>query len=63
MLSKFATKRFFLTVGSMIAFTTLIYQGRLHDEWYVIGMLGAIAGNHAEDLLKAWKGSGNAGAA
>ncbi len=57
MFSKFITKRFFLSLGSMVAFTWLCSTGKLTGDTYVLGMLGAIAGNHAQDLIAAWRGN------
>lgn len=54
---KFLTKRFLLSIGAMAAFTWLCSLGKLAGEPYVLGMLGAIAGNHAQDLIAAWRGN------
>ena len=41
----------------MVAFTWLCSNGKLTGDTYVLGMLGAIAGNHAQDLIAAWRGN------
>lgn len=54
---KFLTKRFLLSVAGMIAFTWLANEDKLTAEWYTLGILGCIAGNHAQDLIAAWRGN------
>lgn len=55
---KFLTKRFLLSVAAMVAFTWLCDNGKLTGDTYVLGMLGAIAGNHAQDLIAAYRTPG-----
>lgn len=56
---KFLTKRFVLSVGAMGATVWLMFTGHMTAEWYGLTMLGCIAGHHAEDLIKAWRGNAN----
>lgn len=57
MLSKFTTKKFFFSLLGLILATVLTYQGHMTGEVWVYALAVIIAGHHAEDLIKAWRGT------
>ena len=50
------TTRKVLTYVSIVIATTMVYTGRMSDSVWVYAMAVFIAGHHAADLIKAWKG-------
>lgn len=48
---------FFSVLGLGLA-TGLVYTGKLGGEQWVYALAIVIAGHHAEDIIKAWKGGG-----
>ena len=51
----FTTRKVLTYVGITIA-TTALWKGKLSDSAWVYAMAVFIAGHHAADLIKAWKG-------
>ena len=51
------TTRKVLTYLSIIIATTMVYTGKMSDGVWVYAMAVFIAGHHAADLIKAWKGN------
>lgn len=52
----FTTRKVLTYVGISIA-TTMVYTGKMTDGVWVYAMAVFIAGHHAADLIKAWKGT------
>lgn len=57
MLSKWFTTRKVLTYVSIAIATTALWAGKLSGETWVFAMAVFIAGHHAADLIKAWRGT------
>ena len=54
--TRWTTKRMFFSVLGIGTGTVMLYLGKLDGANWVFLALGCIAGHHAEDLIKAWKG-------
>lgn len=50
------TTRKILTIAGIVIATTMVYTGKMTDSVWVYAMAVFIAGHHAADLIKAWKG-------
>jgi hypothetical protein len=50
------SRKVITTVGVAIA-TTALFKGKMSDGVWVYAMAVFIAGHHAADLIKAWKGN------
>ena len=57
MFEKFATKRFVLSVLIIGIGTAGLWSGHLDGEWWCVAVLGALAGHHGEDLIRAFRGA------
>jgi len=51
----FTTRKLLTVVGIAIS-TTALWKGKMTDSVWVYAMAVFIAGHHAVDLVKAWKG-------
>ena len=54
--SRWLTKRMFFSVAGFVASTTMVYTGKMTDSVWVYSLAVVIAGHHAEDIVKAFKG-------
>lgn len=54
--SRWITKRMFFSVTGIITGTCMLCIGKLDGSNWVLLVLGCIAGHHAEDMIKAWRG-------
>lgn len=54
--SWFTTRKILTAVGITIA-TVALFEGKMSDGVWVYSMAVFIAGHHAADLVKAWKGN------
>ncbi|MGO8847253.1 MAG: hypothetical protein ACLQFI_18345 [Methylocella sp.] len=55
--TRWFTGRKVLTVAGIIIATTALWVGKMSDGVWVYAMAVFIAGHHAADLIKAWKGN------
>lgn len=53
---RFTTKRFFISMIGLGLGTWLCWETKISGEAWVYTLGICIAGHHAEDILKAWKG-------
>jgi hypothetical protein len=60
-MTRWITGRKVLTSVLVVAGSAELWFGKLPAEPYVYLMLGCLAGHHLPDILKAWRGNGNAG--
>ena len=56
-MSKFATKRFVFSAAGLALATFLCWEGKLDGAAWVYALAVIIAGHHAEDIVKAAKGT------
>lgn len=56
-LRRFATKRFIFSAAGLGLATWLCYVGKLAGQEWVYALLSIIAGHHAEDIVRAWRGN------
>lgn len=54
----FTSRKLITAVGVAIA-STALFRGKMSDSVWVYAMAVFIAGHHAGDLIKAWRGSGS----
>ena len=54
---KWFTTRKVLTYVCIAIATTMVYTGKMSDSVWVYGMAVFLAGHHAADLLKSYKGN------
>ena len=55
-MKKFLTKRFLFSAAGLGLATFLTLHGTLSGMEWVYALFGVIAGHHAEDIIRAWKG-------
>lgn len=55
--TRWFTSRKVLTVVGVAIATTALWTGKMTDGVWVYAMAVFIAGHHAADLIKAWKGN------
>ena len=56
-MTKWFTARKALTVVGITIATTALWKGKMSDAAWVYAMAVFIAGHHAADLIKAWRGT------
>lgn len=54
--SRFLTKRVLFSASGLVIATGLVCAGKMADTCWVYALAVIIAGHHAEDIIKAWKG-------
>lgn len=55
--AKFWSKRMVLSLLGMGLMTALCYLGKVGGEQFIYGLAVILAGHHAADLIKAWRGT------
>lgn len=55
--TRWITGRKAITAAGFATATALVCFGKMSDQCWVFAMAVFIAGHHAEDLIKAWKGN------
>lgn len=53
----FTSRKVFTLVGVAVA-STALFKGKMSDSVWVYAMAVFLAGHHAIDIIKAWRGSG-----
>lgn len=56
---RFTTKRFLFSLIGLALSTGLCYYGKLGGEQWVYALAIVLAGHHAEDLVRAYRGNAN----
>lgn len=56
-MSRLVTKRFILSMLGLFLGSFLCYKQRLPGEAWVYALAVILAGHHAVDLIKAWRGT------
>lgn len=59
-MKRWFTKRFVITSVATLIASVAMFRGKMTDSVWVYAMAVFIAGHHAEDLIKAWKGTPDA---
>ena len=59
-MKRWLTKRFVITSVATLIASVAMFKGKMTDSVWVYAMAVFIAGHHAEDLIKAWKGTPDA---
>ena len=54
------TKRFVITAAATAIASAALFKGKMSDSVWVYAMAVFIAGHHAADLIRAWKGTPDA---
>jgi hypothetical protein len=54
--TRWFTGRKVITAVGFVTATVMVYGGHMTDQCWVFAMAVFIAGHHAADLIKAWKG-------
>lgn len=54
---RFTTKRFVFSAAGLALATWLCLQGKVSGQEWVYALLSIIAGHHAEDIVRAWRGT------
>lgn len=54
--TRWFTKRSVVTLVAVTVASVALFKGKMGDSVWVYAMAVFIAGHHAEDLIKAWKG-------
>jgi len=53
---RFLTKRMVISAASFASCTAALWAGKMTDGVYVYAIAVILAGHHAADLIKAWRG-------
>lgn len=57
MFERFTTKRFIFSAVGFTTATALLCQGKMDCGCWVYALAIVIAGHHAEDIVRAWRGN------